>query len=71
MRGVQEAEGGVRGVCGDVEFVVKVMLRRSIMSCSFVEVRTGVGGSGRANALFRLEVVTAAVPVVVVSADVL
>lgn len=42
------------------------MLSRSIMSCSFVVVRTAVGGSGRANALHGV-----AVPVVVVSVEVL
>lgn len=41
------------------------------MSWSFAAVRTGVGGSGRANALQGVEVETAVVPVVVVSVDVL
>lgn len=38
------------GVCGEVDVVDKVILKRSIMSCSF-EVLTGAGGSGRAKAL--------------------
>lgn len=47
--------GGVWGVWGEAYVVDKVILRRSIMSCSFV-VLTGAGGSGKANALLGTEV---------------
>lgn len=44
------------GSCGEEAVVVdKVRLKRSIKSCSF-EVLTGVGGSGKANALLGIEV---------------
>lgn len=44
--------GGVTGgVKGGEGFDDRVMLKRLIMSSSFVEVLTGAGGSGRANVL--------------------
>lgn len=43
---------------GEAAVVDKVMLRRSIMSCSFV-VLTGAGGSARTNALLGVDVVAA------------
>ena len=46
-----KAAGGVRGVRGGDGFDDRVMLSRSIMSCSLLDVLTGAGGSGRANAL--------------------
>lgn len=70
MRGVLEDEGGLRVVRGEDKSVHKVMLSSSIMSCSFLVVRTGAGGSGRAKALHVVEAGTAAAPVVV-SADML
>lgn len=51
----------IGGVWGEFEVVDKLMLRRSIMSCSFVVVLTGVGGSGRANAPLGLELKTTGV----------
>ena len=47
----KEAEGGVRGVRGGDRFDDRVMLRRSIMSCSLLAVLTGAGESGRASVL--------------------
>lgn len=46
---------------GEFEVVDRVMLKRLIMSCSFVVVLIGVGGSGRVNALLVLRFKTAAV----------
>jgi hypothetical protein len=45
-------------VWGEVDVVDKVILKRSIMSCSFV-VLTGTGGSGRAKALLGVAVESA------------
>lgn len=42
------------GAGGEVDDVDKVILKRSIMSCS-LEVLTGAGGSGRANAVQVVE----------------
>lgn len=45
----------MQGVLGEAYVVDKVILKRSIMSCSFV-VLTGAGGLGSANALHGTEV---------------
>lgn len=54
-------EDGVWGVRGEASVVDKVMLSKSIMSCSLV--LTGAGGSGRANALLMADVEAAGVDV--------
>lgn len=50
---------------GEVDVVDKVILKRSIMSCSF-DVLTGPGGSGRAKALLGVAVESAGMDEVVV-----
>lgn len=55
---------GVSRACGAVDVFDKVILKRSIMSLSFV-VHTGAGGSGRAKALQGVAVESLGIDVVV------